>query len=96
MLVPTRKVAAEDSGFKRNIPASQSSTPSVSSFRSSATGKSRNTMGARSYRSSQSKQQDRLDKTGQIIELDNEVDAEFVDLSATGLMFNMLQKQVCE
>jgi len=35
-----------------------------------------------------------MDKSGQIIELDNELDNEFSDLAATGAMFNLLQKQV--
>lgn len=35
-----------------------------------------------------------LDKTGKIIELDEDIDGEFSNLGATGFMFDMLQKMV--
>lgn len=95
--VSTRKVvndpAAAAAAFRRNIPAA-SGTPSVSSYRSSATGRSRNTSSNRSYRSTHSKTTDRDDKTGKIIELD--IDGEFgaLGLNATGFMFDLLQKAV--
>jgi hypothetical protein len=65
----------------------------VSSYRSSATGRSRNTSGNRSYRTTQGK--NGIDeRNGHIIELD--IDGEFsaMNLKATGNMFDMLQNAV--
>jgi hypothetical protein len=96
-LVATRKVVTEENKFRRNVP-SNSATPSVSSFKSSATGRSRTTTGTKSHRSVHSKQSDRdhhhasLDKTGQIMELEDDYDGEFSDFNATGQMFNLLEK----
>lgn len=91
--VSTRKVVNDQTSFRRNVPAA-SGTPSVSSYRSSATGRSRTTSGNRSYRSTNSRATDRDDKTGKIIDLD--IDGEFggLNLNATGYMFDMLQKAV--
>ena len=91
----TRKVVAEENSFRRSVPASHSNTPSVSSFRSSATGRSRTTTGTRGHRAA-SKQSDRNDKTGQIMELEGDLDAEFGELGATGYMFNLLEKAVSD
>jgi hypothetical protein len=66
----------------------------VSSFRSSATGRSRGTTGNKSTRTTISRQHEREDKTGKIVELEDDIDAEFGDFSATGQMFNMLEKAV--
>ncbi len=92
-IVATRRVMAEEKSFRRTVPAT-SGTPSVSSYRSSATGRSRGTTGNKSHRSVHSRQSERDDKTGQIMELEDDLDAEFGDFGATGYMFNMLEKAV--
>lgn len=43
-----------------------------------------------------SRQSERDDKTGKIMELEDDLDAEFGDFGATGQMFNLLEKAVCD
>lgn len=90
----TRKVVNDPNAFRRGVPSSHSNTPSVSSYRSSATGRSRNTSSNRSYRSTNSKHTDRDDKTGKIFDLENEFEGEVGGFGATGYLFDMLQKAV--
>lgn len=96
--VTTRKVVVEEINFNKGPLSARSGTPSVSSYRSSVTGKTRTSSASRTTRSFGSRGSDRdgskaLDKTGQIIELDDP-DNEFGDFNATGYMFDMLQKAV--
>ncbi len=76
------------------MPSSHSNTPSVSSYRSSNTGRSKNTSSNRSHRSTNSKHADGDDKTGKIFDLDNEFGGEVGGFGATGYLFDMLQKAV--
>ncbi len=96
--VTTKKVIIEDNTYRNGVPGVASTTPSVSSFRSSATGRSRGTGGTRSRygseKGSNSGHPNSMDKTGQIMELDDDPDADFGNLSSTGALFDMLQKTV--
>jgi hypothetical protein len=90
--VATRKVVQEDNSYGR-IPGLASSTPSVSSYRSSGTGKSRNTTGSGMSRGSRKGSNDPLDKSGKIIPLDEDGEGDFANLSATAPLFDLLQKE---
>jgi hypothetical protein len=96
-IVTTRKVVVEEINFNKGSLTARSGTPSVSSYRSSATGKTRSSSASRTVRSLGSRGSDRdgkaQDATGQIIELDDP-DNEFGDFNATGSMFEMLQRAV--
>lgn len=77
------------------VPSVRSNAPSVSSYRSSVTGRSRQSkfMRSASSRGSERSMDKPVDPTGQIIELDDP-DSEFGNLNATGFMFDVLQKNV--
>lgn len=81
--------------YNKGSLTARSNTPSVSSYRSSVTGRTRTTSASRTNRSigSRGTEKASLDKTGQIIELDDP-DSEFGALNATGMMFDLLQKAV--
>jgi hypothetical protein len=93
--VTTRKVVIEEINFNKGSLTARSGAPSVSSYRSSATGKTRSSSASRTVRSLGSRASDRdgkaQDTTGQIIELDGP-DNEFGDFNATGSMFEMLPR----
>jgi hypothetical protein len=98
-MVITRKVVSETESFRASIPSSNSNTPSVSSFRSSITGRSRGTKSRNGTSHSRtSTTTNANDKTGQIFDLEeDEFDKEFghgANFNATGAMFQNLQKQV--
>eukprot|EP01038_Epipyxis_sp_PR26KG_P004211 gene4211-5985_t len=85
--IATKRIVVEESVPFRKGPGSDS-MPSVSSFRSSATGKSRSFRGQSRQKTANSD----FDKTGQIIELDDEdFDGDFSLMGSTG-EFEMLQK----
>lgn len=88
--VATKKVVIEEPVFKREDDGNY--TPSVGSFRSSATGRSKTSKASR--RSTPSNTNADLDKTGKIIELDDDLEEEFGSFNSTGQMFDMLQKSV--
>jgi len=97
-VVNTKKIAIEDSGFRRTIPGAPNSTPSVSSFRSSVPGRSKGTsLGTKSRLGTPGMinsraGNDSLDQTGKIIELTDESEGDFANLNSTGSLFDQLQR----
>jgi hypothetical protein len=97
--VNTKKVVVEEAIFHKNDIIGTESAPSVSSYRSSATGKSKisrstsSRQAAVSHKNSRSNEE--FDKTGKIIELDDDSDNDYNSslLGSTG-EFEMLQKMV--
>ena len=97
-IVQTKKVEQEDNSMFRST-SSAPSTPSVSSFRSSNTGRSRSkhsgsVAGSRMGTSKSAQGAADDDPTGQIWNLDEDSEYDYGNLAATGHMFEMLQKSV--
>eukprot|EP01039_Chlorochromonas_danica_P007818 gene7818-8630_t len=95
--VTTRKVVNDAELFLKAIPSLPSNTPSVSSYRSSVTGRSRTTGTKSRGGTALSRQNEKEDKTGQIFDIDDDdLDKEFLRsgtaFSSTGNMFDSLQK----
>jgi hypothetical protein len=88
--VSTRKVIPQDNSYGR-VAGSSSGPPSVSSYRSSNTGKSKTTTGSGKSRTSKNSD---MDLTGKIVPLDDD-EGDFANLSATAPLFDLLQKAVC-
>ena len=80
-----------DETFRKLIPKSDSGAPSVSSYKSSVTGRSK-TSGTRSRIGTDGKPGS-ADQTGQIIQLDDP-DAEFGNFNTTDALFDFVQKAV--
>lgn len=97
MIVQTKKLTQEESASIFKASSGLPSTPSVSSFRSSNTGRSKSKAGSvtsrASLRSGYGPPTDE-DPTGQIWNLDEDTEMDYGSMAATGHMFEMLQKQV--